>query len=184
MTRALVIALLVLTAVSCRHRKHETKTVRPQSSSKPVAAPSKPSSADDDDWQRALGVTPRQFRESRLYSFIGEWYGTPYKYGGCIKSGVDCSCFASLLSEKVYNRHLPRSANDMYLQADKFGIDDAREGDLLFFRINSKTVTHVGIYLGRKMFVHASTSRGVSVSSLDEAYYRKYFFCAGRVKGK
>jgi murein DD-endopeptidase / murein LD-carboxypeptidase len=179
--------VLVLCISACRHRKHEAARV----SSKPAPKPSpvekgKKSMPDEgvEDWYRSLGLSRRDVRESRLYSFIGEWYGTPYKYGGCVKSGVDCSCFAIMLNEKVYNRSLPRNAHDMYLAAEKFGVEDAREGDLLFFRINSKKITHVGVYLGKKLFVHSSSSLGVVVNSLNEAYYKKHFFCAGRMKGK
>jgi murein DD-endopeptidase / murein LD-carboxypeptidase len=181
---AFLLCVLLVVIASCRQRKHEAAAPKKKVSQNKAIPPKKTMPAPErDDWQHALGLNKKQVRDSRLYSFIGEWYGAPYKYGGCLKAGVDCSCFASLLSEKVYNRHLPRSANEMFLQAEKFGIDDAREGDLVFFKINSKQVTHVGVYLGKRMFVHSSTSQGVSVSSLDEAYYRKYFFCAGRMKG-
>jgi murein DD-endopeptidase / murein LD-carboxypeptidase len=183
--RLLAICFVMLVSFACRHKKDLAKNGHAASKDKSAPAVAKPMPSNaHDDWQRMLGISSRDMRNNKLYSFIGEWYGTPYKYGGCKKAGIDCSCFANLLSEKVYNRTLPRSANDMFIAAEKFELRDAREGDLVFFKINSKNVSHVGVYLGKRLFVHASSSQGVSVNSLDEAYYKKYFFCAGRMKGR
>ena len=58
-----------------------------------------------------------------------------------------------------------------------------QQGDLLFFAINkSNKISHVGIYLKDDKFIHASSARGVVVSSLNDDYYKKYFYAAGRVK--
>jgi len=55
-----------------------------------------------------------------------------------------------------------------------------REGDLLFFSISGKN-DHIGIYLQNDRFVHASTSKGVVISSLNNNYYKKHFHFAGRI---
>src|ERR1043165_1535281 len=47
-----------------------------------------------------LGISEKEVRNKKLYSFVSDWYGTPYKYGGCDKSGVDCSCFTGILYKK------------------------------------------------------------------------------------
>jgi len=57
------------------------------------------------------------------------------------------------------------------------GRDDLKEGDLVFFKIHSRRISHVGIYLGNNKFAHAS-SRGVAISSLDDNYYSRYFYKA------
>jgi lipoprotein Spr len=57
-----------------------------------------------------------------------------------------------------------------------------REGDLVFFKINNRKVSHVGIYISNNKFVHASTSRGVVVNDLDEEYYARRFAYGGRVR--
>lgn len=183
----LLVLLLLLAA--CRSRRVEVAAVpRNRPAAKPrYAPPSKPAAprthADSsEEWYRALGLSRKEMKESKLYSFIGEWYGTPYKYGGCMKAGVDCSCFAGLLNENVYNRRLPRTAHDMFLQSEQIGIGQARQGDLVFFRMGGRKITHVGVYLGNGRFVHSSTSSGVSVNSLDEAYYKSSFYCAGRIR--
>jgi lipoprotein Spr len=111
---------------------------------------------------------------------VNEWYGTPYKYSGCQRTGIDCSCFSNLLYEKVYNKRIPRTTGDMYAICKKINLDDAREGDLVFFKIGGNAISHVGVYLRKNHFVHSSSSKGVMVSSMDEPYFKKYFYCAGK----
>ena len=60
------------------------------------------------------------------------------------------------------------------------GRDDLKEGDLVFFKIHSRSISHIGIYLGNNRFAHASL-KGVAISSLDDAYYSRYFYKGGRV---
>jgi murein DD-endopeptidase / murein LD-carboxypeptidase len=70
----------------------------------------------------------------------------------------------------------------MYESCDHVAEKNLQEGDLVFFKINSKNVSHVGVYLQNRRFVHASTKRGITINNLDEAYYKKYFFKGGRPK--
>jgi len=169
---------------SCKSRQKTVETVskkqevqRKSHASTPID--SKNSSAN---LQHILGLSAKEIKKSALYSFVDEWYGVPYKYGGCKKSGVDCSCFTNLLYEEVYSQKLTGNAAELYKSADKISMAKAREGDLVFFKINVTYVSHVGVLLRGEHFVHASTSKGVIVSSLKEAYYKKYFHSAGRLK--
>lgn len=129
-----------------------------------------------------LGVSEKEIANSKLLVFVDDWYGVPYKYGGCLKTGIDCSCFTNLLCEKVYNLKVARQAGDMYKESKKITEDELKEGDLVFFKIGGSSVSHVGVYLKSKMFVHSSTSKGVIINSMDEAYYRKYFHAGGRIR--
>jgi len=134
------------------------------------------------DLQNILGVSSKEIKKNDLYRFVEDWYGVPYKYGGCKKSGVDCSCFTNILYEQVYKQKLIGNAAELYKNADKISLHKAKEGDLVFFKINVPYISHVGILLRDEHFVHASSSKGVIVSSLNEAYYKKYFHSAGRIK--
>ena len=120
-----------------------------------------------------------------LYSFIDEWYGTPYKFGGKTKSGVDCSNFSCELLRTVYN--FPKSyyfsSSKLAQQGKKIQINDAKEGDLVFFSINQNSkISHVGIYLSNNKFVHASTTKGVLINSLEEDYYKRRFSFISRIR--
>lgn len=121
----------------------------------------------------------------KLYVEASEWIGVPYRHGGANKRGTDCSGFTSSLYKKVYNKKLERSSQE---QRDKNSFKIAkrnlREGDLVFFATTKsrKKASHVGIYLKNNKFIHASTGQGVIVSDLNEAYYKKCWLSAGRVK--
>lgn len=118
-----------------------------------------------------------------LYAAIDAWYGTPYQYGGCTTSGVDCSCFVGNIFKSVYGVTLHRIANDIQLDMDKMvGRSALREGDIVFFTNSNGKVSHVGIYLKDDLFVHSSTSNGVTISSLDNSYWKKHFYKGGRHK--
>ena len=118
-----------------------------------------------------------------LYAAIDSWYGTPYLYGGCSTSGVDCSCFVGKIFKSVYGANLHRTANDIQLDMAKMVSRDAlREGDIVFFTNSNGKVSHVGIYLKDDLFVHSSTSNGVTISSLDNSYWKKHFYKGGRHK--
>lgn len=118
-----------------------------------------------------------------LYQFISEWYAVPYKYGSCSKEGTDCSGFVNALYQNVYHKSLERKANDIFIkQCKKIDKNDVKEGDLVFFKIETKDISHVGVYLKNNKFVHASTQKGVIISDLNEPYYRKYFYAFGKVK--
>ncbi|MBQ7061658.1 MAG: C40 family peptidase [Bacteroidales bacterium] len=119
----------------------------------------------------------------KLYAAIDKWYGTPYQYGGCSTSGVDCSCFVGNIFKTVYGVTLKRSANDIQQDMDKFITrNNLREGDIVFFTNSNGKVSHVGIYLKDDLFVHSSTSNGVSISSLENSYWKKHFYRGGRHK--
>lgn len=132
--------------------------------------------------KNTLHLSDKEMKQ-HLYEVIVDWYGVPYKYGECSKYGVDCSGFVNMLYQKVYHKTLERQADDIFhKQCRKIDKKDAEEGDLVFFKIESKKITHVGVYLRNNKFVHASTKKGVMISDLNEPYFQKYFYAVGRVK--
>lgn len=130
-----------------------------------------------------LGIDIGLEDNHRLYVNAAEWIGTPYRAGGDTKRGTDCSGLVSQLYKKVYRTRLSRSTDGQLKESHKISRRNLREGDLVFFtsRNSRKKVAHVGIYLKDGKFVHASTSQGVIVSSLNEKYYTQYWLCGGRV---
>jgi lipoprotein Spr len=117
-----------------------------------------------------------------LYSLIDEWYGTSYKYGGCDKNGIDCSNFVSVLYQQLYHIPLTGSSATIFTQCKTIAKKELQEGDLVFFTIENNRISHMGMYLQNNKFVHATTKKGVMIDDLDEPYYLKYFYKAGRLK--
>lgn len=168
---SLLIACLLLAA--CGNNKKITKTEEPSKATvKKLQV----------KYAAMLGVDESRIDNEKLYIFIDEWYGVPYKYGGKSKAGVDCSGFTCILYKEALNRQIQGSAAGLYEMCKAVKKDDLEEGDLVFFKINSNKISHVGVYLQNNKFVHASTKRGIIINDLDEPYYKKYFFKGGRPK--
>lgn len=129
-----------------------------------------------------LGLTYSADDNQKLYETVNSWLGVPYKYGGTDRNGIDCSAFVATVYKEVYSVSLHRTANDMLRDVTLISKAQLAEGDILFFTNSKGKVSHVGIYLKEGLFTHASTSNGVSVSSLDDSYWSKHFYRGGRVK--
>lgn len=109
--------------------------------------------------------------------------GTPYHFGGNNPlGGFDCSGLVGYVFRDAANISLPRSAAQMSdLPADKLDRDELRSADLVFFR-DRRRITHVGIYVGNRRFVHAPSSGGtVRLDSLDGHWWREHFAFGKRV---
>ncbi len=117
----------------------------------------------------------------KLYSQHEEWKGVKYKIGGLSKKSIDCSGFVYMTFKSKLGLELPRTTE---LQS-KLGksIDKAKlkAGDLVFFK-TSILVRHVGIYLEKGMFLHASTSKGVMISKLNDVYWKTKYWKAKRIE--
>ena len=128
-----------------------------------------------------LGVVPDAIGNFPLYSFIDDWYGTRYRLGGNDKHGIDCSAFVQRLYENVFCTSLVRTAMEQFSSCRMvFNTDSLKEGDLVFFKRGSR-ISHVGIYLVNNFFVHASSSRGVMISSLGDDYWSRLYAGAGKI---
>ncbi|WP_034544048.1 C40 family peptidase [Capnocytophaga sp. oral taxon 863] len=115
------------------------------------------------------------------YSYIG----TPYKWAGTSRSGMDCSGFVSTAFSAI-NVPLSRSSLEMSTQGRDIPLSQAEVGDLLFFKTNRKRnrISHVGIVVGvgdEVKFIHASVSQGITVSTLSENYWQKAYAKTSRV---
>lgn len=132
-------------------------------------------------YSKKMGYDLTGSENQRLLKECGEWIGTPYKYGGCTKKGTDCSCFVRNVFQEVYSLTIPRRTVDILNKCKKISKSKLKEGDLVFFKTGKKQY-HVGIYLSKNHFIHASSSRGVVVSDLDNSYYVKHYYKSGRIK--
>lgn len=105
--------------------------------------------------------------------------GTRYKFGGTTSKGMDCSGLV-YTAFKEQNVLLPRVSRDMAKKGKQVTLRDATKGDLVFFQTNKnrKVINHVGLVIETKngvRFIHATTSRGVIISSLNEKYWNSAF---------
>ncbi len=118
--------------------------------------------------------------EERLKQQYESWRGVPYRLGGLSRAGVDCSGFVHLTFKTQLGVRVPRTTEAQ----SKVGIPvDKRElqtGDLVFFKTSWKK-GHVGIYLNNGFFLHASTSKGVMISNLDNPYWRRAYWMSRRI---
>jgi len=107
-----------------------------------------------------------------LVATAKNYIGTPYRYGGTTTAGIDCSAYTQLVFKKS-GKSLPRTAGQQYKQGKAVSKSNLTTGDLVFFNTSGRGVSHVGIYIGSSKFIHASTSKGVTISSLNDPYYWK-----------
>lgn len=126
----------------------------------------------------SMALTPRE----RLLFEIISYLETPYAYGGDTRDGIDCSAFTQNALKKI-GLNLGRTASEQF--SDGLAVNDSDQlvfGDLVFFNTRSDSYPgHVGIYLGEDLFVHASRTNGVSVSSLKSTYYYQRYVGARRI---
>ena len=118
--------------------------------------------------------------KSRIMDQYADWKGVRYRLGGSTKKGIDCSGFVQRTFREQFGLELPRSTYEQQEMGKSVSRSNLRTGDLVLFRAGS-TGRHVGIYIGNNQFVHASTSSGVIISSMNEPYWKKRYNEARRV---
>jgi cell wall-associated NlpC family hydrolase len=118
-------------------------------------------------------------RVSRLQDVFDRYEGTPYRYGGTTPRGFDCSGFIGQAYQEAFGMELPRTTSAMLSHGTPVSPQELQPGDVVFFRIRGKE-QHAGIFMGGDDFIHASTSVGVTRSSLNGYYWRDRFTQARR----
>jgi probable lipoprotein NlpC len=141
----------------------------------------KPQGFIADKYAALMGVNSSDITNGRLYNFIEQWYGTPYKFGGIDQDGVDCSGLSMTLEQQVYGITIPRMTSQQVNAIKRKYEDELQEGDLVFFDFDGKKFSHVGVYLQNGYIVHASSRKGVIVVRLRDPSMYKYFSRAGSV---
>lgn len=138
---------------------------------------------------QSTGVTPSAWAlkgeetsatAQEIIATAKKYIGVPYVWGGSTPSGFDCSGFV----QYVFRAHgitLPRTSSEQYSVGSWVSKSKLQPGDLVFFNTSGKGVSHVGIYIGNHEFIHASTSKGVVISSLDNVYWAARYYGARKV---
>ena len=120
----------------------------------------------------------------RLARVVKSYLGIPYKWGGTTRAGMDCSAFTRAIFRETYGVELPRTSLQMYgVGRTVASKQNLRPGDLVFFKntYSGPGVSHVGIYMGEGRFAHASSSKGGTITPLDNPYFKTRYAGARRV---
>ena len=129
-----------------------------------------------------LGLSSTEARR-KLLAEAESYLGTRYRYGGIDSRGMDCSGLVYASFKNSLDCSTPRTASGIYDWAEKIDRAELRPGDLVFFVTAGARISHVGIYVGRNVFIHSASegpSKGVIYSRLDESYWNRTYRGAGR----
>jgi murein DD-endopeptidase / murein LD-carboxypeptidase len=117
-----------------------------------------------------------------IETFFEKYKGKPHKVGTNGPYSFDCSGFVQRAYKEIFDIYLPRSSESQYMHGARVKrMNDLIYGDLVFFNTDGKGVSHVGIYLYNDQFIHASTTLGVTKSSIKMDYYKKRFIEGRRI---
>lgn len=172
--KLLVLFILSFFMISCGSSKKITTTQKPQP--KTTTIPNTPQPV----------ITSAPTIADKIVWTAVTYKGIPYKYAGTTTAGMDCSGLI-YTSFKKRNVFIPRTSSLMYKAGVSIRLNEVKRGDLLFFKTSRKRgkVNHVGLVTSAKKgdirFIHATSSKGVIVTSLNSRYWRKAFVGAKRV---
>ena len=161
----------------------QTPVLRPESNRLAKKKNKNQPGAEYPDSHRVAKPTPHsQYSniEQRIRDQYQRWKGTRHQLGGTGSQGIDCSGFVKAVYRDAFNISLPRTTITQVHAGKSVSLDELQPGDLVFFKPPDYP-RHVGIYLNRSQFVHASKSKGVTISKIDAYYWGKYFWTARRI---
>ena len=146
-----------------------------------------PENKKEENLSSITETTPSSIKEpsdedvssSSFEEFIKPWIGTRYKFGGSSRSGTDCSGYIMQVYKSKLNIALPHNAAGMFKMGSAVKAGDLKEGDLVFFG-NVWGINHVGIYLSKNRFTHASSSQGVTITPMEMDYWKSRYKGARR----
>ncbi len=137
------------------------------------------------DWRRERikdeGRALDSYEKIELGRVIQSFLGAPYQGHSKHRPGLDCSEFTLEVFMEYDRTKLPRSADEQFREGFSVSRAKMKFGDLVFFRINGREISHVGIYIGFNEFVHSSASNGVMISKINDKYWKKRFAGARHV---
>lgn len=177
MHRIVLILIIILSFNSCK----SSKRAKQKKASAPAVNIEKIDEASEDT--KVVNLDTKKTKKSKvdhIIDFAKQFRGVRYKWGGTTKAGMDCSglVYESFRNYEVY---LPRISRDMAKKGHKVSLKKVKKGDLLFFKTGNRrnTINHVGLIVEIKnndiKFIHATSSKGVIISGLNETYWLKAF---------
>jgi len=176
--RASALLFIMLAAAGC------ASAPPPRAVPPPIESPAPPPSAisqdDEEAWDGSGGAAALRARGAQLAAFALTLRGTPYRYGGATREGFDCSGLV-FYAHQHFGLTVPRTSRAQADEAEAVKPHKLAVGDLVFFKIDSRHVNHVGIYIGKHRFVHApGAGKPVVINSLEDEFYAEKFSSAGR----
>jgi cell wall-associated NlpC family hydrolase len=142
--------------------------------------PSATSGTSPEPLPSAISVSKYDEVQVSLEQAHRAWQGTPYVFGGSSSRGIDCSAFMQVLFDDYFGVDLPRNTKRQLYAGTSIRRELLTTGDLVFFKMGRKTL-HVGVIVEGDEFLHASTSQGVTTSSLDDYYWKSRYLGGRRV---
>lgn len=124
-------------------------------------------------------TSKKQVLNNELFDFYSQWEGVRYKLGGNNKSGIDCSGFIQKAFKEKFDLEIPRTTVSQSKVGKEINKNELEVGDLVFFKTGR--TNHVGIYIDNGKFMHASTKIGVTISDLQNEYFKKSYWKAQRI---
>ncbi len=132
-------------------------------------------------WHNNYSPSSKSYnRHTKLVEQYRKFKGTRYCYGGDGTRCFDCSGFVNYTFKKLFHKKLARSTKEMVKEGHWVSKRDLKAGDLVFFK-PGRYPRHVGIYVGGSIFIHASSSKGVTKGNLNSRYWRRHYWTARRV---
>ncbi|MFC0228913.1 NlpC/P60 family protein [Serratia aquatilis] len=119
-------------------------------------------------------------RLKKILDHYDEWVGVRYKFGGNSRQGIDCSAYMQRVFKDEFSFRLPRTSHEQIKLGSRVAKEDLTTGDLVFFKTSAQE-RHVGVYVGDGKFLHASTKVGITVSKLDNQYWKTKYDQARRI---
>ncbi|MFS0784641.1 C40 family peptidase [Bacillus sp. 1P06AnD] len=119
--------------------------------------------------------------QEKIISVGKQYIGTAYRFGGTTPKGFDCSGFVGYTYSKATGQKLPRTTTQLFNKGKAVQQKQLQKGDMVFFSTYKKGPSHVGIFVGNNSFMHASTSRGVTIDSLSNSYWNPKYIGARRL---
>ncbi|GAA4943695.1 hypothetical protein GCM10023314_15880 [Algibacter agarivorans] len=178
MKKIVLIVILILSFSSCKSSKRSKS--KKTSSTKIITKKIETSESGS-----KVEAFPKS-KTTRIIDYAQQFEGVRYKWAGTSKSGMDCSGLV-YESFKVHDILLPRISRDMAKKGHKISLKKVLKGDLLFFKTGNRrnSINHVGLVVDIRgndiKFIHATTSKGVIISGLNETYWLKNFHEARRI---